>query len=386
MNIKKVFLLITSALLVFSVLFTAQPVKATDTPPPPELRVKKTADTSFTRAYHWTIKKSADYSTLTLSTGQSIVVTYKVTVDATYTDSDWAVSGTITILNPTDLDATIEKVTDVITPGDISPDLSCSVDWNPLPAGYSNICEYSTSLPDGSTRLNTATVTTSGDVAGGSGTADIVFDAPTKVVDDCIEVTDSYAGDLGKVCADDGLPKTFTYTRQIGPYATCGSYQVKNTASFVTNDTETKDSSSWTVDINVPCAGGCTLTPGYWKTHSSYGPAPYDNTWAQIGENTIFFLSGKTWYQTLLTSPGGNAYYILSFAYIAARLNVLNGASVPASVQSALNTATMLFTIYTPSQVGAWSGNQGLRPLFISTASTLANYNSGLIGPGHCSE
>ena len=47
---------------------------------------------------------------------------------------------------------------------------------------------------------------------------------------------------------------------------------------------------------------GCTLTPGYWKTHSDYGPAPYDETWAEIGgeippceENTPFFNSGKSY-------------------------------------------------------------------------------------------
>ena len=28
----------------------------------------------------------------------------------------------------------------------------------------------------------------------------------------------------------------------------------------------------------------CTLTQGYWKTHSSYGPAPYDVTWAILGD------------------------------------------------------------------------------------------------------
>ncbi len=46
-----------------------------------------------------------------------------------------------------------------------------------------------------------------------------------------------------------------------------------------------------------PCNQGCTLTPGYWKTHSRRGPAPYDDTWAQLGpsqETKAFFLSGKT--------------------------------------------------------------------------------------------
>ena len=74
-------------------------------------------------------------------------------------------------------------------------------------------------------------------------------------------------------------------------------------------------------------AAGCSLTPGYWKNHSQYGPAPYDATWAQVGEDTIFFLSNQTWYEVLWTAPKkGNAYYILAHAYIAAYLNELNGA------------------------------------------------------------
>ena len=54
---------------------------------------------------------------------------------------------------------------------------------------------------------------------------------------------------------------------------------------------------------SVPCDGdkGCTLTPGYWKTHSKYGPAPYDATWALYGEDNIFFLSGLSNYEVLWT-------------------------------------------------------------------------------------
>ena len=83
-------------------------------------------------------------------------------------------------------------------------------------------------------------------------------------------------------------------------------------------------------DIEYVPDGGCTLTPGYWKTHSTYGPAPYDETWALVGEDTPFFLSGQSYYDVLWTSPAGNAYYNLSFHYIAAELNDLNGADFSA--------------------------------------------------------
>jgi hypothetical protein len=74
----------------------------------------------------------------------------------------------------------------------------------------------------------------------------------------------------------------------------------------------------------APPKPGCTLTQGYWKTHSKYGPAPYDARWALVGEDTAFFSSGKTWYEAINTSSaGGNAYYILARQYIAAKLNLV---------------------------------------------------------------
>ena len=156
-----------------------------------------------------------------------------------------------------------------------------------------------------------------------------------------------------------------------------------NTASFVTNDTATTGSGSWTVNVNVPC-GGCTLTQGYWKTHSSYGPAAYDDTWAQIGEDTPFFLSGRSYYQVLWTPPAGNAYYNLAHQYIAAELNILNGAASTPEVDAALAYAENLFSTKTPAQVAALKG--GAKNAAIANATTLDNYNNGLIGPGHCSE
>ena len=120
------------------------------------------------------------------------------------------------------------------------------------------------------------------------------------------------------------------------------------------------------------------LTPGYWKTHSRYGPAPYDHTWATVGEDTIFFLSDQTYYEVLWTEPaGGNAYYILAHAYIAARLNINNGVIMPAEVQSAFDAATILFNTYTPSDVGSWRGSQGARSDFISLAEILDDFNNG---------
>lgn len=137
----------------------------------------------------------------------------------------------------------------------------------------------------------------------------------------------------------------------------------------------------------LPCDPNCTLTPGYWKTHSEFGPAPYDDTWALLpnGASTPFYLSGKTHYQTLWTPPAGNAYFILSHAYIATQLNFLNGAD-PTAAQAAFNAATRLFSTYTPARIAALRPSHALRRQFVALAATLDKYNNGLIGPGHCQD
>ena len=127
---------------------------------------------------------------------------------------------------------------------------------------------------------------------------------------------------------------------------------------------------------------GCTLTPGYWKTHSKYGPAPLDDTWAGREDNG-FWLSGQTVYEVINTPPKrGNAYYILSFQYIAAYLNNDTGAWVPEDVWEAINWADVFFATYGPSD----TLSEEERAAAIANASILANFNEGIIGPGHCDD
>jgi hypothetical protein len=351
--------------------------------------VSMTANPSFERTYHWTIEKSVSQSSLTLAPGETANVTYSVTVSSTgFTDSDWRVDGTVDITSDPDI-----QINSLNVYGD-SPNLfPASVTCVPDPpsslsAGMN--CTYGTALPDGSDRtaLMRAGVTDLGTGVTGGRVAQKPYSfagVTPQEIDECVSVTDTYAGTLGTVCAGDA-PKTFTYSRTIGPFAECGEHEVDNTASFTTNDTGATGSDDATVEVTVPCEpSGCTLTPGYWKTHSTYGPAPYDSTWALVGEDTAFFLSGKSHYQALWTAPGGNAYYILAHAYIAAKLNFVNGSDASAA-QTAYDAATALFNTYTPAQIGALPGSSSVRRQFVALATTLDNYNNGLIGPGHCPE
>ncbi|MDW8098454.1 MAG: SdrD B-like domain-containing protein [Anaerolineae bacterium] len=247
------------------------------------LAVTKDAQPSFKRTYSWTIDKWADQSALTLSLGQQFLVNYSVKVDATYADSDWAVRGSISVYNPAPIAATINSVSDVISP-DIPATVDCGVGFPySLAAGGTLTCTYSANLPDASSRTNTATATlqnydydyqmnkTPAGTTAFSGSAGINFsNAIITEVDECVEVNDTYAGSLGTVCYPN-VPKTFTYQRRIGPYDACGDYTVENTASFTANDTGATGEDSWRVTVHVPCTVSYTLGNFVWDDQDEDG-------------------------------------------------------------------------------------------------------------------
>ena len=352
------------------------------------LNVKKTATGSYNTTWTWTIEKTGDQTELTLSPGQTFDVNYEVTVTPV-SQTSWSVSGTIQMRNITATDVVIDHIGDVLSDGTVAT-VTCPYDFPyTLPSDWTTpACSYTASGTGTPPVSNTATVYIIVDdsvIVGGSDVEAVNYTGSNEI-DECVDVEDDQFGFLGTVCAGDA-DKTFNYTQTVGPFEVCGPYEFVNIASFITNDSGATGSSSWTVDVTVPCAGGCSLTPGYWKTHSSFGPAPYDDTWALLGENTPFFFSGVSYYDALWVSPNGNAYWILAHAYIAAMLNQLNGADFTAA-QAAFNSATALFSnpTYTPTYIGGLRGSNSIRQSFIAYAAILDNYNNGVIGPGHCSE
>jgi hypothetical protein len=350
------------------------------------LEVQVSAEPSLTRMYHWTVDKSCDPPELWLTATETGLINYDVTCDATFTDGDFTVSGLVTITNTGSSSVTINSVSAVVAP-DIAATVDCGVTFPYALAGGGGqlLCGYRAALPCTITRNVDVTVaTTEGDCA-----AQAVSDFATAnitEIDECVDVVDSWQGYLGRVCAPD-VPTTFSYSRQIGPVGVPGDWPVTNTAHFTTNDTCSTGCDTCTVCVHIPCDEcGCTRTPGYWKTHSEYGPAPYDATWDQLldGADTAFFLSGKSYYQALWTPRRGNAYYILAFQYIGAELNLLAGASVPSLVTTAFDEAATLFQTYTPAQISALPGESSLRQQFIMLSEILGDYNEGYLGPGHC--
>jgi hypothetical protein len=362
------------------------------------LVVDKSAETSFTRLYEWSIEKTAAMSDLTLSPGQEYIMNYTVTLSTTnFSDSDWAVRGDVWVINyDPALPAMVTETVDLLSGFADSTPLTCNVTFPyELAPSSSYVCTYGpVALPDGSERINTAWVTytygVSPEVA--MDDAPVLFELPTDEVDECVQVADDLYGDLGQVCACNHA-LTLPYTLTIGPYESCGVFTVINTAVFTASDSGATGSASWVLNVEVPCEAGCTRTFGYWKTHSHHGPAPEDPGWYELGDvdadgisegaDEMYFLSGQTYYQVMRTPPKhGNAYYILAHQYVAAKLNILNGATSTPEVDAAILWSEAFFGIYTPAD----SLPKPLRQLAIATAELLDQYNNGEIGPGHCDE
>jgi hypothetical protein len=126
----------------------------------------------------------------------------------------------------------------------------------------------------------------------------------------------------------------------------------------------------------TPTPVGCTLTQGYWKTHSKYADNASQQLPWPISEDTQ--LCGQSWFDILSIQPQGEAWLILAHQWIAAKLNVATGASTPPDVAAAITTGDQILT----SNCVHLSGSLATQALGLAT--TLDNYNNGLTGPGHC--
>ena len=344
-------------------------------------------DIDFTRTYIWDIEKEClGPNPLVLEEGQVYNYPFRWTLSNTSQDSDRSVTGVVAIRNNGSNPVDIDNL--VLSGGGYTITLNCPGGFpRTLAGGELYSCTFSIA-PNNSNAFELTATAESGTpgVNDVSTSTTVQFTAPTQQIDECASVWDDCEGygQQGPYCYLSNGPMVFDYTCEIS-YNECGNYEFVNYVQVNTNS-GVKVSDICVVEVEVECEEeeGCTRTIGYWKTHSSNGPAPYDPTWALIGENTPFFLSGKTYYEAIWTSPQGNAYYILAPQYIGAELNQLAGAAIPPAVLNAFNTATSLLSTYTPAQVGAMRGNNPVRAQFVSIAGILDDYNNGITGPGHC--
>lgn len=113
---------------------------------------------------------------------------------------------------------------------------------------------------------------------------------------------------------------------------------------------------------------GCTYTQGWWKHKGKAIAALYD-----FDGGTDNGLS------VLNTPPKGNVYYVLAHQYIAATLNIANGATISGDAQTAYNAATAYFIAADP---GSPLPGSYTKASVTALANTLDQWNNGIIGPG----
>lgn len=128
---------------------------------------------------------------------------------------------------------------------------------------------------------------------------------------------------------------------------------------------------------------GCTFTQGYWKNKA--GKALMTQLIPVGG-----LLLGTTAYsvnqlQAILDTPvQGNGLLNLAHQLIAAKFNLLNGASGTALGTSISTADTLIGSLVVGVDVVTNGSNPALYAQMIAVKDTLASFNEGQIGPGHC--
>ena len=367
-----------------------------------------------------------------LNPGDSYDTVYKLTATQTIADDhSFAVSGSITVSWPDGLSPDFDPATpsDTLHFTDATGGTQAVVPSCDAQGQTSLSCTYDAPLPrDSVPGYNLASITRvkkcyaangnatdCGTMSYDSNQASLTYGSPNVENNKCVAISDLFNGipglNLGNsfswivnadACASfsqfvtgdinpdplvlqsldifaDWIPLANT-----GPGQSC-QFMVPNVLMLSGNG---EDEASVTVNVTQLCApAGCTYTQGYWKTHANYAPKPQfskkrDATWDLIGaaaENTTFFESGTSYITVMWTPPKGNAYYNLAHQFIAAKLNVLDGADGSA-IATALAEAEAWFNDNGPGDP-FWKKNKDA----IELAGLFAAFNEGEIGPGHCS-
>ena len=204
------------------------------------LTVGKSAVPAFTRTYKWELSKHVDNELLQQA---MTAATFNYTVNAGqlgFTDSAWAVTGTITVTNPNAWAVPV-TLTDSLA--------GCTITGGTttVAANSTSTADYSCPLTSGAGGTNTVTATWDASTAyttnsSAEGAANYAFTTPTSVSNKTVTVTDTSKGELGTLTATDATPfalAAYTYARPVtGVAGTCTTYD--NTATI----TETGQSAS----------------------------------------------------------------------------------------------------------------------------------------------
>jgi len=266
------------------------------------LNVVKDANPAFTREFNWSIEKSVDACQVTplypngcQTTHSEKTLNYTVTVTKDKgTDGGWQVSGTITILNPNEAEATGVSVSDVVTDPASKAAGSCDINSSgssPYTVGglaaeesleLPYVCTFSSAPTYNQDYTNTATVewdpeSVHSEASSESFKVPFRFTTPTTVVHDSVSLSDLTTVTplpAGSATLEGTPPSGTISSSQTLEY----SYVVKvphdcvkleNTASFAVtdedNDADDTASASVTAKVCRTPANTGALTMGFWQ-------------------------------------------------------------------------------------------------------------------------
>lgn len=150
---------------------------------------------------------------------------------------------------------------------------------------------------------------------------------------------------------------------------------------------------TWDCGLYLVPQDGCTLTIGFWKTHSGFGPqanvtGQYLPLWLgnSGGAHSILVADSAIAYDILNRNVYGdnnNGITKLYAQLLGAKLNIAAGASnsaVAAIITAADNFLASNFWT-------AWPGlSNSTKKMVLGWMSALDDYNNGITGPGHCDD
>jgi hypothetical protein len=353
--------------------------------------VTMTAEPKLKRTHSWQIEKSVSQSALTLKAGETADVTYTVTATPTGSvDSDWSVSGSV--LMTEDPNITVATLRVLIEPDDTLAPVECVPAPFPVELGVEGLkCDYYSTLPDASGPRNAWMRATQ--INGNIRNARATFDFSNPIVDsvdETVTVTDSMGGTLGTVNAADG-PKTYTYTKTIGPFTTaqCGQQTVNNTAVYTAGDSGATGNASAAVDVTVTCppppTPKCQLPSLVWGFAAAIGPHYFSSLLPVSlgtagGAKTV---NVSTAMQVILVSAQElmttNGIALLQTELLAAKLNAATGRDV-SSIASTMAAADEFLAA---NGTSAWSSFSSSKKSQVNGwVNTLEAYNNKCI-PDH---
>lgn len=393
------------------------------------LSATKTADGFWEKniEYDWTIVKTADPTSIEIGKGQSAEIQYTLTVTRTQiSETDvYGVRGTISVTNGGAVATEGLAITDIVKyktgAGPFVDYVSSFVDVsaNPiLDPGETGAYPYEITFKpkDGAEYKNTAIVTITNhsghlDTPFGPGANDpddpghssrgpsAGFSLPgspssTIYTDESATVSDVITCPAGFSCIS-SHPGSWTFNDSgtisyiltvTNDSAMCDSYyNLDNTATLVEGDTGEQREASASVNIyTLPCSTTDPLTIGYWKTHAGFTGNNADRVTPLLpiwlgtsGGAKSINVTTAAQAVSILSTMGSNGINKLYAQLLAAKLNIANGASVPAVVASTIGNADAFLATNNWTN---WSSlSKTVQQKVLGWMSTLDSYNNGLL-------